>query len=129
MYRRARDLYALAQCSLVHMQAIIAVAAKRRDERRMHIDDAVFKFAAEALVQHGHEARQYNKLHTLFMQEPRQRGAVFPAGCIVPLFHDIARNACISGALQCIRRFIGRNDCAHAAVFDFTARLRIQNRL
>ncbi len=60
MNGRARDLNALFKCRLVHAEAVIALAAERGDERRMNVQDAVFKFFVDLFVNYCEEACKYD---------------------------------------------------------------------
>ena len=62
MRGRAGDLRAVGEDRLVHVMAVHAHAAEGRDQRRMDVDDAVFKRAHNLRAHDRQIARQHDKL-------------------------------------------------------------------
>ena len=58
--RGPRHLHALFQGRLMHPQPVEALAAKRRDQGRVDVEDAPGVAGGEGLAENAHEARQHD---------------------------------------------------------------------
>ena len=62
MHRRPRDLYAPAQGGLVYLQAVHPLAAERRDQGGMDIQNPFRPLRGKRRAEDGEEARQNDKV-------------------------------------------------------------------
>ena len=75
MHRCTRDLDAVGKRRFVHAQTVEALAAERRDQRRMNIDDAPRPVTDKIRAQNGHESRKDDQLDAVGLQ--RRTDSVF----------------------------------------------------
>ena len=113
----------------MHAQAVIALAAEGRDQRRMDVDDPVFPLLAEGVGQDGHEAGQHNQVNFALLQKLRERrGVVFPIRKVLAAQHA-GRDTGLGRALERERIRIGGKHEAQAAAGDLAPALRVDERL
>lgn len=72
----ARHLHAAFQRRLMHAQAVIALAAEGRDERRMNIDNPIAVRMDDRGAEDGQKACQNDKLRTTFLQRCKDRRVI-----------------------------------------------------
>ena len=105
MHGCARDLNALLEGGLMHVQAIKPLAAERRDERRMHVDYFVMPFLTERVGQHGHKPGQHDKPHAELGKQLMQGCAIALRAVIFLPAEHVGRDKGALGALEriCVR--------------------------
>ena len=80
-----------------------SLSAEGGDERGMYVDNAVFKMAAEAVRQDGHEACEHDQTDVCVLQQSGKRLAVLFRVGKVPAAQHLGGNSRFCGTLECIR--------------------------
>lgn len=129
MNRCARYLDALFKRRLVDAKPVEALAAERRDERRVNVDYPALISAREVRAQYAHIAREDYQVYIVLF---KYFGYFFFDGRLTAELLLADRNALYPGfrrALERVSAGVARDDQFYLAVLDYPAFLRVDKSL